>query len=201
MQKEPLIGDRVFLVHGLLSPQECADHVALSEAAGYEDAGLGGVADPVVFKQLRDNARVLRDDAALSTSLFERVEPFLPDWEGWRPVGLSSYWRYYRYDPGQRFAPHMDGCHSTPEGDRSWFTLLIYLNEEFEGDGTNFYRSRHDILRVRPPKGSAVVFAHEQMHEGAEVLSGRKYALRTDVMYRPTSAESPDRRAGSANDG
>jgi hypothetical protein len=29
----------------------------------------------------------------------------------------------------------------------------------------------------------ALVFVHEQLHEGAAVESGRKYVLRTDVMY------------------
>lgn len=29
-----------------------------------------------------------------------------------------------------------------------------------------------------------LVFAHEWWHEGAKVLSGRKYVLRTDLMYR-----------------
>jgi prolyl 4-hydroxylase len=30
----------------------------------------------------------------------------------------------------------------------------------------------------------ALVFDHQQVHEGAAVESGRKYVLRTDVMYR-----------------
>jgi len=29
----------------------------------------------------------------------------------------------------------------------------------------------------------ALVFAHFQLHEGAPVLEGRKYVLRTDVVY------------------
>jgi hypothetical protein len=29
----------------------------------------------------------------------------------------------------------------------------------------------------------ALVFVHRQLHEGALVLQGRKYVLRTDVMY------------------
>ena len=33
----------------------------------------------------------------------------------------------------------------------------------------------------------ALVFAHLQLHEGAPVLDGRKYVLRTDVMYAPES--------------
>jgi hypothetical protein len=29
----------------------------------------------------------------------------------------------------------------------------------------------------------ALIFVHDQLHEGAAVVSGRKYVLRTDVMY------------------
>ena len=32
--------------------------------------------------------------------------------------------------------------------------------------------------------GKALVFLHLLLHEGAPVTGGRKYALRTDVMYR-----------------
>jgi hypothetical protein len=40
------------------------------------------------------------------------------------------------------------------------------------------------VLRVRPATGLALVFMHRQLHEGAEVVRGRKYVLRTDVMYQ-----------------
>lgn len=36
---------------------------------------------------------------------------------------------------------------------------------------------------LRPPVGSAVVFDHLLLHEGAEVESGVKYAVRTDLVY------------------
>jgi hypothetical protein len=39
-------------------------------------------------------------------------------------------------------------------------------------------------LRVRPEPGKALVFYHYLSHEGAPVTAGRKYVLRTDVMYR-----------------
>jgi hypothetical protein len=38
---------------------------------------------------------------------------------------------------------------------------------------------------VRPVRGTALVFRHRLLHEGAPVLTGRKYVLRTDVMYGP----------------
>ena len=38
-------------------------------------------------------------------------------------------------------------------------------------------------LKVVPEIGDCLVFSHEVFHEGLEVTRGRKYAVRTDVMY------------------
>lgn len=42
------------------------------------------------------------------------------------------------------------------------------------------YSPRASAARLR---GTALLFEHQQVHEGAVVRSGRKYVLRTDVMY------------------
>ena len=60
---------------------------------------------------------------------------------------------------------------------------MVYLNGDFEGGETTFEISR-DPVRVVPRTGMALVFYHRLLHEGAEVLTGRKYVLRSDVMYR-----------------
>ena len=39
-------------------------------------------------------------------------------------------------------------------------------------------------LLVTPERGKALVFYHRQLHEGMPVVRGRKYVLRTEVMYR-----------------
>jgi len=36
----------------------------------------------------------------------------------------------------------------------------------------------------------ALVFIHRQLHEGAPVIQGRKYVLRTDVMYVQQDSEA-----------
>jgi hypothetical protein len=183
MHKEQLLGDTIFRVHELLTLEECQFHIDQSEKMGFADAPLGSDKTAEVFKEVRDNARVILDDPSLSAELYRRVTPFLPtDWFGWRPVGLNERWRYYRYDPGQRFAAHTDGCFRRENGEESQFTFMIWLNEDYTGGTTNFHLRSKQVLRVQPRTGSVLVFTHRQLHEGAVVESGRKYALRMDVM-------------------
>ena len=55
---------------------------------------------------------------------------------------------------------------------------MIYLNDDFEGGATRFMQAA-----VKPVKGTALVFAHPLSHQGDPVTAGRKYVVRTDVMY------------------
>ena len=59
---------------------------------------------------------------------------------------------------------------------------MIYLNDNFEGGATSF-----DDTIIKPKKGAALCFIHEQKHEGSPVITGIKYVLRSDVMYRKLS--------------
>jgi hypothetical protein len=60
-------------------------------------------------------------------------------------------------------------------------------NDDFEGGATAFHESR-DSLLVMPEVGRALVFYHRQLHEGMPVVRGRKYVLRTDIMFRYDAA-------------
>jgi predicted 2-oxoglutarate/Fe(II)-dependent dioxygenase YbiX len=93
-------------------------------------------------------------------------------------VGLNERFRFYRYDPGERFAPHRDGAYHRDNGEDSLLTFMVYLSEGFTGGDTVFPN-----LAVTPRLGMALIFEHQILHEGAAVISGRKYVLRSDVMY------------------
>ena len=93
-------------------------------------------------------------------------------------IGLNERFRFYRYDPGEQFAPHTDGCFRRDNGEESLLTFMIYLNEGCEGGETNFGE-----VRIVPKTGMTLIFDHYLLHEGAAVVSGRKYVLRSDVMY------------------
>ena len=190
MHKEELDGRNVFVIHGFFSREECDRPIARSEQAGYGDAPITTSAGPVMAKDVRNNTRVMLDDVQLAADLWARAAPLLPARiHNWRAVGFNERFRFYRYDVAEQFALHLDGAFYRSSVEVSNLTFMVYLNEGFEGGATNFYHWHGEKrLSVRPETGKALVFVHRQLHEGTPVTQGRKYVLRTDVMYRHSEA-------------
>ena len=154
----------------------------------------------IIIKEYRDNMRVMRDDPELAAKLFDRAKPFLPetftDWDSegpgqpkrkftFRAAGLNERFRFYRYDVGQTFNAHYDGSFRRDSHEASRLTFMVYLNADFAGGTTDFYQDDDTpLLRVKPEAGMALIFEHPILHAGVAVESGRKYVLRSDVMYR-----------------
>lgn len=191
MRREDLVPGVIWVDHGLLPRDECAAWIARAEAIGYEPAPITTDGGFVMRPDIRNNTRVIIDDVAAAARLWESAAPRVPaTLHGAEAVGLNERFRLYRYDPGEYFAPHRDGCFLRDDGDRSELTLIYYLNEGFGGGETRFLRVGPWPLTVVPAEGPALFFQHQVVHEGAAVTAGRKYVLRTDVMYR-----RPGRRA------
>jgi len=196
MRKEPLCNDDVFLIRDFFTPDECVEHIRVSERAGYDDAPITSSLGAVMRKDIRNNDRVMIDDPTLAAALFARAEPLLPtNFLIWTPVGLNERFRYYRYTKGQKFDWHFDGPFTRENGESSKLTFMIYLNDGFVGGETVFNLKRYGVvrdsdpmLRVFPTAGTALVFRHDVLHTGATVLDGVKYVIRTDVMFRHKDA-------------
>jgi hypothetical protein len=187
MHRELLDDEHVLVIHDFFSSEECQAAIARGEALGFDEAPITTLGGPVMQKNIRNNARVMFDDLDLAARLFERARQLMParPIRNWEVKGFNERWRYYRYDPGERFAPHYDGSFIRGKDERSQVTFMIYLNDDFAGGETNFYfQSEVPYLSVKPVRGQALVFVHWKLHEGAAVLRGRKYVLRTDVMCR-----------------
>jgi predicted 2-oxoglutarate/Fe(II)-dependent dioxygenase YbiX len=189
MIKKVLVPSQIFTVANILSPAECANYIALSENIGYTEAPITTHRGFELRPEIRNNERVILDDPERALDLWQRVSEYIPSTIGkWRAIGLNERFRFYRYDPGQRFALHHDGSYRRPNGEESLLTFMIYLNEEFEGGETRFllpyyYDVNERDVSVVPETGMAVCFVHELVHEGTPVIQGRKYVLRSDVMY------------------
>jgi len=195
MHKNVFVPDHIFTLSNVLSEQECAEYIALTENIGYTPAGLTiGQDEYMMVPGVRNNERVILDDEKRAADLWRRIAEYVPATiDNWTALGLNERLRFYRYDPGQRFAPHRVGSYMRQNGECSKLTLMIYLNDGFEGGDTRFYIHQHyfELLEkevvpdvsVVPKTGMALCFRHERRHEGSRVIRGRKYVLRSDVMY------------------
>jgi hypothetical protein len=198
------------VLHNLFTPQECLELIARSESSGYEDAlvNIGG-GRQMKMPDVRNNDRCMIDDPVFANNWWQRIVSCFPDprlmmHESFKKgdqtskakasniffaFGLNERLRFLRYDPGSYFAPHYDGRFVRVDGplagELSYVTCQLYLNEGFEGGSTKFQDPNdstrfHDVV---PRTGSVLLFEHGLFHSGDLVVAGRKYAIRTDVMY------------------
>ena len=177
------IANGIWTVENFFTSEECREWIDFAESHGFDDAPISvGIGKEQVHKDVRNNSRVMVDDEERAFLLWERTKEHLPKMIYHRvAVGLNERLRFYRYDPGQKFRYHFDGSFRRDTGEQSLLTYMIYLNEEFVGGETTFLNLEETI--VNPKTGMMLAFRHEILHEGAEVLSGRKYVLRSDVMF------------------
>jgi prolyl 4-hydroxylase len=182
------IAGGIFTIPDVLSVAECEEYIAWSESLGYEAAPVSLAAGSVLRPDIRNNARVMIDAPARAAEIWSRIVADIPAvLDGRRALGLNERFRFYRYEPGQRFAPHTDGCYRRTNGEESLFTFMIYLNAGTVGGATTF-----ENASVTPQAGLALVFDHYLLHEGTPVVEGHKYVLRSDVMYGPSPEQESD---------
>lgn len=177
-----------FIVHDLLSPEDRAYIMRTAEPKLQDSNTLGGRnaairnsqqawlyhSDPVVKKLLTK----LHDEYALDPAQAESLQ-------------------VVRYRPGEYYHEHHDSCCDDKDVCKTFLaksghrilTVLIYLNDEFEGGATRFANLD---LQVKPKPGDAVVFfplARDEarchplaLHAGMPVTAGEKWVC--NLWYR-----------------
>lgn len=170
----------VFIIENYLSAAMCQHYIAIGEEIGYVPSEVAFQSGSRRAEEIRNNDRVMFDDPVLAATLFERARALLPDCIGnGKLSGFNERFRFYRYGPQEYFKWHRDGSFVKSPDEASCLTFMIYLNGDFEGGATEFKTEF-----IKPREGTALVFPHRQMHQGVALISGTKYVLRTDVMYR-----------------
>lgn len=194
MPEEQWLNDSVFVVENLITIDECERLIRISEDAGYEDATVSTPQGTAFRTDVRNNQRAMLNDHELANQLWKAAEPFIPAEINERtPVGANELLRFYRYDPGQQFNWHQDFPYERDNGESSLLTFMIYLSEDCDGGETSFEDSysdeSFDEFSVSPKAGMGLFFLHEVHHKGEPVHEGRKYVLRTDIMFSPDEDE------------
>jgi len=171
---------QIFLIEDFLTSAACDDYIAMAQEKVFEEAKINMNGRQMMSKGIRNNDRLMVLDNDLAEDLFRKAAEFLPqEHENYKLQDFNEMLRVYKYSPGQRFKMHRDGSYIRNEHEKSFYTFMIYLNDDFEGGETEF----ENLFTVAPKKGSALVFYHPVRHEGKTLISGNKYVLRTDVMY------------------
>ncbi|KAG5508876.1 hypothetical protein GH5_06088 [Leishmania sp. Ghana 2012 LV757] len=220
------------VLENFLTREECDQLIAASEKVGYtfwlqrnhHDADGEATCDSA-SKAVRVVDTIEANFPHLSAKLYERISRVVPlepkcfseampnadelferDLVGtWVPHALSENLLFGRYHAGGHFMPHVDGSTILDLNTRSFYTLLIYLNDCSLGGETyifageqcnvmyldaqeNQYRGNaaQRVGAVYPKKGSAAFFYCNLLHEGAPVMQGYKYICRADVLYHRT---------------
>lgn len=121
------------------------------------------------------------DAPVLALRLFYRLIERLPETrDGAELAGIKPLLRCVEYRLGEGTQLHGDPIRETADGLRSAMSIVVFLNDQFEGGGIEF----PELGRLVEAKaGRAVVFPHALMHVDHVVERGRKFVLETDVFY------------------
>ncbi|MFN3523381.1 MAG: 2OG-Fe(II) oxygenase [Phenylobacterium sp.] len=147
--------------------------------------------------------RVMHFGLVDSDVILELINNRLADVAGMPPAHAEGL-GVLHYRVGESYAPHVDYIPETPanaaqlqaRGQRVR-TVLIYLNEDFEGGATEF---PHLGLAFKPPKGSALVFDSVKpdgsleplsLHTGASPTRGEKWVISKWFRTRPLRPQAP----------
>lgn len=178
--KVTILKKDIYFIENFWSSQRCDEFISKSENIGYEPATIQTASGPRLVDFVRNNNRVIYKDFELANELWLELKGHGPQEIGDSvAIGLNELFRFYRYQSGQQFRKHRDQSYIRNNSEASYFTFMIYLNDNFKGGNTSF-----GDLDVTPQKGGALIFYHYLEHEGSEVLEGTKYVLRTDIMFK-----------------
>jgi len=223
---DTIITDRAFTLHQVLGENDCVDLIRRLEEMGVEKSSRN--------TEYRSNERCRIWSESLSGEIYRRICGYLkpivitPEdsknvgdgfrLEGiWIPHSITPAWVFSRYLPGTHFGPHYDTPTVLNFSERSLQTLIIYLNDDFEGGHTNFLDDQKQpaesydnsqyftgdpaniICQQYAKTGSAIIFNHHILHEGEMVQRGNKFILRADIIYKrydfPEDIGSKEREA------
>ncbi|MCS3797607.1 2OG-Fe(II) oxygenase [Niastella sp. OAS944] len=188
-----------FVIPSLFSPTECTELLNEDIKNSFQKA----IANYPTY--YRNNDRFVMDNEELSTKLFQKVKPYLPETittnsaiqaenGTWQLKELNSRLRFCKYAANQYFHRHLDGIHYRSATVQSKLTFMIYLNSatEFKGGRTLFFKTKDtDELwaAYTPVQGDLIVFDHNVWHEGEVLTEGEKFVLRSDILYARDTTE------------
>lgn len=203
--KNLLPNNQCQVLYNLFTKNECEQLIKCAEEYGFFEL-------PNDVQNYRNNQRIINHNEKLKNVMFKRIKKHVDNeititnkcptiatnfyTSGkWQLDDLNDNFRLCKYNPSNYFKKHYDeGFHPNIKNHRSFKTCMLYLNEHFEGGETIFYfdelkhmfsfDKNETTITLKPSMGMCIIFNQHILHEGATVLSGLKYFIRTDIFYK-----------------
>jgi prolyl 4-hydroxylase len=141
-------------------------------------------ADQFTANGLFNNFKVI--DQGLATRFYERlIASGLTADRGHSFLRANHYVMAGHYRPGDQFSLHTDTglFYDRKRGEKSRWTLLIYLNDNFDGGQTTFFTDTgKEVVRIQPRAGRALLFDIDLWHRGEEVRGGEKMWIGCEII-------------------
>lgn len=156
------------VIDNFLSPDECSEYIELIE----EFTRQKNI--PFTNSSTNFNHKYVNEE--LSQKFYERFLTFKDD--SLNVVKPNNLIMMAKYANGEQFGIHTDtGLYYNKDKQlKTQYTVLIYLNDDFEGGLTIFYDDFFNkTTEIIPRKGSCLIFDINLWHEGQIVKSGNKY--------------------------
>ena len=128
-------------------------------------------------------------DPAIADAFYERLKQYIEP----SPLALraNNLVMTGHYEAGEQFGLHTDTglFYSRSASERSCWTLLIYLNDDYEGGHTLFYDDDWKPTEsIKPEKGKALLFDIDLWHRGDIITIGEKYWIGCEIIGKMTAS-------------
>lgn len=198
-----------WLISNLLSQAECLNFIDKVQHDEIIDTSTRlRENDNYEASILRKSKRYKPDLPELSQQMFERLKGIVPDTltfenednelgpfltGSWKFHSVNEKISFLKYEAGGQFTKHRDGIYIRHQDLRSLITVLVYLNSDYQEGRTKAFDDTDTYsVSVEPIVGSAFMMIQRVLHEGGQVASGVKLAIRFDLMYHRVSEISSE---------
>ncbi len=178
MPEKTSLSEAIFTVSEVVSARKCRKLVYVAERDGFQPAPPDVITEEQTFHDVRTCSHHPKRHPRWAMSLWRRLHSFIPDYQGLRAVNIDDRFSFERFESGQSCRWHKDPQRVLRSGERSWLSMVVFLNHNFEGGAVQFLETS-----VRPQLGMALFYPHHLPHEDKLVLGGSKFVLRSRVIY------------------
>lgn len=162
----------ILTILNFLTKEECDNFIELTrkkEAPKFNDSGN------FTNKKWIDNE--------LSQFFYDRLNTFIINdkYKRANNVIMSG-----SYKEGDSFSLHTDTglYYNRNTKEKSRWTLLVYLNEDFDGGDTIFYDTNtwKEVCRIKPEIGKVLIFDIDLWHKGEQIRNGFKHWIGCELI-------------------